>query len=75
VCITPSAVVLIWLPEKDRPLLIVRVSGGTVPKAEYDRLAKAAEIARKCAIEAQSNLEAHIDEHGCRDGDGGEEAA
>jgi hypothetical protein len=47
---------------------------GTVPKVEYQRLAKAAELAGKDSHEAQAALEAHTNEHRC-DGNGGEVAA
>lgn len=45
---------------------------GVLSKAEYDRLKAVAENARKRSSEAQSNLEAHITDHGC---DGNGEAA
>jgi hypothetical protein len=47
---------------------------GIVSKAEYLRLAKAAEIARRDVLEAQVNLEAHIAAHGSTQ-DGDEEAS
>jgi uncharacterized small protein (DUF1192 family) len=40
---------------------------GIVPKSEYERLVEAAEKARKHALEAQANLEAHTNDHGCDD--------
>jgi hypothetical protein len=45
---------------------------GILAKADYERLTEAAENARKRSLEAQANLEAHVDDHGC---DGGEAAA
>jgi hypothetical protein len=46
---------------------------GTISKDEYQKLAQAAEDARKKALKAQVDLEAHTVEHGCDDG--GEAAA
>jgi len=45
---------------------------GTVSKDEYQKLAQAAEDARKNALAAQAELEAHTLDRGC---DGGEFAA
>jgi len=47
---------------------------GVLPKQQYEKLKHAAETARKHSMDAQTNLEAHIAEHGC-DGNGGEVAA
>ena len=42
---------------------------GTLPKAEYEKLRRAAENARHRSMEAQAELQSHIEEHGC-DGNG-----
>jgi hypothetical protein len=38
---------------------------GVVPRPEYQRLAEAAEKARRDALEAKAKLEKHTTEHGC----------
>jgi hypothetical protein len=38
---------------------------GILPKDEYDKLSHVADQARKRSIEAQQNLEAHVQAHGC----------
>ena len=38
---------------------------GVLSKADYERLKKAAEIARAASMQAQANLEAHVQDHGC----------
>jgi len=38
---------------------------GVVGRAEYDRLNKAAEEARRLSSEARDRLERHIAQHGC----------
>jgi uncharacterized membrane protein len=45
---------------------------GVLSKPDYEELKQAAEVARHRSIQAQANLEAHIEEHGC---DGNGEAA
>ena len=47
---------------------------GTLSKSDYARLRQAAHRARQRSIEAQTNLDSHIKEHGC-DGHDGEAAA
>jgi hypothetical protein len=42
---------------------------GVLSKPEYERLKKAAEIARSASMQAQADLEAHVQDHGC-DGNG-----
>jgi hypothetical protein len=48
---------------------------GTASKREYEWLSRVAQDARNRSVEAQANLQAHMNEHGCHDGDGGEAAA
>jgi hypothetical protein len=44
---------------------------GVLPKADYEKLSRLADEARKRSIQAQKDLEAHMAEHGC---DGKDEA-
>jgi hypothetical protein len=46
---------------------------GIVPKAEYERLLRAAESAREHVLEAREILDVHVKGHGC--GGAGEAAA
>ena len=45
---------------------------GVVRRPEYERLSQAAEDARKIALKAKTDLDAHTRQHGC---DGGSEVA
>jgi Zn finger protein HypA/HybF involved in hydrogenase expression len=75
-CVTKTVLTAAWQSAADvYAQTVAELSRriGTLSKAEYDRLSRAAENARKHSQEAQATLEVHIAEHGC--GNNGEAAA
>jgi hypothetical protein len=48
---------------------------GVVPKEKYEGLLKAVEQAHKWMMDAQTNLEGHVKQHGCGERDSGKAAA
>jgi hypothetical protein len=77
-CLTRTTLLTAWQSAADLYFQAVAELSkriGIVPKPEYDKLTKAAEIARKQALEAQASFEIHTKEHGCDGARGGDKAA
>jgi Zn finger protein HypA/HybF involved in hydrogenase expression len=76
-CPTKTALLIAWQNAAEiysKAVAELSRKVGVVSKAEYERLKSAAEAARQRSINAQANLEAHVESHGC-DGDGDGEVA
>jgi hypothetical protein len=67
-CTTRTTLLAAWLNAMDvysRAVAEQSLPIGVVPKAEYERLVRAAEDARYHAVGARQILEAHVSSHGC----------
>lgn len=67
-CPTKTVLLTAWQSAADvysRTVAELARQIGVLAKPDYERLKKAADIARDRSLEAQANLEAHIHDHGC----------